>query len=320
MADTFGDVWRRVRLQAPESPLGLIRTWTQNAYTTLAERRPWVWSRVEYHLQTLTARNLVVTFAAGSKAITSAGLFVPGTDPGRQIRVGTFPVYTIVSVESASAATLDLPFTGATAGALTAQILSAYATMPADFGAFEIVLDLTNQRQIAWWYTQEDLARVDPTRTSSDATPRVLVARKLSSAVASLGQMQYEWWPYPTTARAFPAYYRRRPVALADADPLPGVLGEAGSVLETGALMLCARWPGTSDQKNPYFSLGLYKELKDDFEKECAKLELRDDDQAQQSWSVLPYHRWAAWDLASDTSYLRSSDATVGDYIGSGLF
>lgn len=312
MSTTFGDIWRKVRLHAPEAPFGLVREWTLAAYKELCERRPWVFLQQEIHLQTLASRTLSVTVTAGSTTITSAAGFV-ASDAGRQVRVGTTPTYTINTVTDASTAVLDLAYSGSS-GAATATILSAYVTMPADFGAFLLVADPYNQKILPWWHTQEELTRLDPSRTSSDANPRCLVAQTLSTAPATLGQMRYEWWPAPTAAKAFPAYYRQSPQALADTDVLLGVLGDRGEILETGALMFCARWPGTSARKNPYFSMATYRELKDDFEKDCAHLELRDDDQSLQSWTVLPYHRWTTWDLAGGTDTLRSSDATVFDY------
>jgi hypothetical protein len=315
MPVTFGDTWRLVRLHVPDAPFGLVRDWTQRAYEQLVNRRPWVWTMVETRLSTLAARAITVTATQGSTTITSAAAFV-ATDAGRQFRVGTYPIYTINSVESTSSATLDQPY-AATGGSLVGQIISAYQTMPEDFGAFLLVIDPTVRRQIAWWYTQEDLARVDPTRiVSSSDLQRALVATSLSTAPATLGQLRYEWWPYPTTARQFPAWYRSRPKALADTDVFQGVLATGAKVLEKGALALASKWPGTTDRKNPYFNLGLAKLLTDEFDHECALLELRDDDQAQQSWVALPYHRWPAWGLYGDTTTLRASDATVADYYG----
>lgn len=309
---TFADVWRKVRLHASEAPFGLVKEWTLAAYRELCERRPWVFLQKQVHLQTLASRSLAVTFTQNSTAITSAAGFI-ASDAGRQIRVGTVPIYTINSVTDASNAVLDLPYSD-TGGAQTATILSAYVTLPADFGAFLLIADPYNQKILPWWHTQETLTRLDPTRTASDANPRALVATTLSTAPATLGRMRYEWWPSPTAAKAFPTLYRQSPQALADTDLIQGVLADRAEILETGALMFCARWPGTSTFKNPYFSMATYRELKDDFEKDCAHLELRDDDQAQQSWAVLPYHRWATWDLAGSDASLRSSDATVYDY------
>ena len=308
--EVWGDAWRRVRLHVPDAPFGLVKEWTQHAYEDLVKRRPWNFTRVHAQMSVPTARTVVATFSAASTTVTSAGLFL-ATDVGLQIRVGNIPVYTIQTCPNANTITLDMPYTG-TAGPQSAQILGMYQTMPADFGAFLLVIDPYNQRLIPWWYTQEDITRLDPTRMSSDATPRVLVSRQLSTVPSTLGQVQYEWWPSPISAKAFPYYYRQQAQVLADDAPLLGVL--TARVLSTGALAYCAAWPGTTDKKNPYFNLALHAKLKDEFEQECARLELRDDDQAQETWTTLPYHRWATWDLTFDTRYLRSTDASIGDY------
>lgn len=314
MPVSFGDVWRKVRLQASSVPFALVRSWTQEAFEELSDRRPWVWTVRQTSLATLAARSLTVTFTQGGLTVTSAAGFV-ATDVGRQLRVGTFPFYTINSVEDASNATLDLPYAG-TGGALTAQIISAYQTLPEDFGAFMLVIDPTVQRQVAWWYTADQLAQVDPVRMSSGTLQRALVPATLSTAPSLLGRMRYEWWPTPTSARQFPAWYRRQPPQLVDTDTFEGVLAARASILELGALARCARWPGTPEAKNPYFSAPLAKDLQDQFERACAKLELRDDDQAQQTWVALPYHQWPCWGLYGDTAQLRASDATLADYFG----
>lgn len=258
-----------------------------------------------------SARSVTATFAALSTTVTSAAAFL-ASDVGLQIRVGNVPIYTIQVVVDASTITIDMPYTG-TAGAQTAQILGVYHTLPADFGAFELVVDTTMQRIIPWWFTQEDLARVDPMRFSSGTLQRALVSRQLSTVPSTLGQVQYEWWPAPISAKSFPYYYRRQAQLLGDDDPLLGVL--TARVLEVGALARCAAWPGTTERKNPYFNLALHTQLLDEFDKQCAKLELRDDDQAQQSWVALPYHRWTVADLGfGDTHTLRSTDASIGAY------
>ena len=316
--EVFGDAWRRVRLHAPDSPFGLVREWTQHAYEDLVRRRPWNFTRVNSFLNVQASTTPTVTFTAGSPiAIAAAGTFSAAVDVGMQLRLSTLtvPIYTITSVDvTGGIITLDNPYGDPlTAGVpQTCTELNLYQTMPADFGSFLLVIDPYNQRLIPWWYTQEDLARLDPIRYSTDTNPRVLVSRMLSTVPATLGQVTYEWWPGPLGAGQFPYYYRRQAQILQDTDPLLGVVN--ARVLEVGALSYCSAWPGTKERPNPYFNLGLHAKLSDEFDKECAKLELRDDDQAQESWTTIPYHRWATWDLTFDTRYLRSTDASIGDY------
>src|SRR5258708_35621982 len=119
---TFGDICRCVRLQAAEALFGVFRIWTQEAYETLFERRPWVFSVKETRLVIGASRTLAaVNVTQASPLITSAGLFAL-TDAGRQFRVGTFPVYTIASVQDVNNATLDLAYADIT-GSPAATIL-----------------------------------------------------------------------------------------------------------------------------------------------------------------------------------------------------
>jgi hypothetical protein len=285
------------------------------------KRRPWNFARVHAMLSVNASRLANVTFTLGSVTATATAATFSQADVGMQVRVATqtVPIYTINAVDTTGGViTLDMPYADPAtslptlATPLSVTVINLFQTMPADFGAFLLIIDPYNQRLIPWWYTQEDLARLDPIRFSTDTNPRVLTSRQLSTVPATLGQVQYEWWPGPTTAKQFPYYYRRQAQLLADTDPLLGVLN--ARVLEVGALARCAAWPGTQERKNPYFNLPLHLKLMDEFDKQCASLELRDDDQAQESWTTLPYHRWATWDLTFDTRYLRSTDASIGDY------
>src|SRR5258708_11771542 len=84
---TFGDIWRGVRLHAANAPFGLCRTWTQEAYETLFERRPWVFSVKETRLVIGASRTLAaVNVTPASPLLTPAGVFAPphprGGGPG----------------------------------------------------------------------------------------------------------------------------------------------------------------------------------------------------------------------------------------------
>lgn len=312
---TFGDTWRGVRLNVPDAPAMLCRQWTQDAWNDLAQRYGWGFLVNAGQITFLASRSLAVTVAQGSAVVTSAGLFV-ATDAGRTFSVGTYPLYQIQSVDSVNQITLALPFYGTGAGAVTGYIQDAYTTMPEDFGRFVVIVDPINQRFIPWWATQEEIDLLDPTRTSVESVPRMLGAAQASQLPQTLGQMQYELWPKPSAAGALQYYIVKTPTALADASYFPGVLRNRTDILRTGAQAKCARWPGTADRKNPYFNLALATQLQNEFDKQILRLDLRDDDQFQQSWSTIPWNRWSAWAWAYDTRLLQASDATIADYWG----
>lgn len=302
---TFETAWRAVLLQAPDVPVFLARNWVQQAFARLSEDRPWVWQRKAVNLSTLASRSLTVGVTAASTAITSSAGFV-ASDAGRQFRVSSLPIYTILSVTSASAAVLDLPYTGSTDAAATGTILSAYVTVPSDFGAWLSIMDSVASRPLPFDLSAEARDQSDPLRLSSGDVRGLNAARPAAS-----GLLQYEWWPYPSAARTYAALYRTRPATLADSDVLPGVLGQRMDLLITGALMECAKWPGTGSHPNAYFNLSTYQLLKKEFEEERRKLALRDDDQFAQDWGTAPSPTSGPW---GDTHYLRASDATLADY------
>lgn len=315
MPETFSTVWRRVRLSVPAAPVFLVQSWVNNTYRNLAQRRPWNWLLQDGQLVFQASRDLACTVTLGSTTVTSAALFVPG-DLGRQFRVGNYPIYTVAGYTDTSTITLDRAYaTYSTTGAVTGTILDAYGVLPASFGSFAVVIDPINQRLVPWWATQDEMSVVDPMRMANDATPRLLVAAGLSPVAATLNRPQFEYWPKPAAAGALQYWMIKRP-ELGPDEPLTGVLAARPDVLETGALAKAARWPGTTDLKNPYFNIQLARELETEYERQALQLDLRDDDQNQLSWSTIPWQKWSTWAWAYDTSLLRETDATLAAYFG----
>lgn len=313
-AETFADVWRTVRLHVPLAPFFLVQDWTQRSWKQLCGTRPWSFLRAELALTISPSRAVAVGVTLGSPLVTSAAAFL-AADAGRQFRVTSQqPTYTILSMDTTSQLTLDRAYGDATASA-SATILDAYATMSEDFGHFLLIADPYNQRRLAYWIDQDQLNILDPARTSSDYGPRLLAARAPSTYVPTLGRIQYEYWPYPTSARTYPYLYVKRPQALADTDPFTGVLA-AGAVdtITLGALAQAARWPGaTTEDPNPYFNLALAREQQKEFDDSVQVLGLADDNQYGSDLIRVHWERWPLADLAYNDKSLRATDATVAD-------
>jgi hypothetical protein len=314
MADTFEDSWRRARLRLPGVPALLVRDWVQDAYTKACEYRGggWAFLRKEASIDTLASRSLTLTFTQGSTTVTSAAAFV-STDAGRQIKVSSYPVYTIASVTDASTVVLDRNF-AETGGAQTATIFNAYFVCPSDFKRFLIIYDPYYQRVLPYWYTQDHLGYEDPARRNTDTGPRYLVSQGYSTATATLGQVRYEYWPYPTAERHYPYLYYRKAERLADATTFPGVFSNREDLFVLGARLEASLWPGTAQQKNPYFNLGLADRLERQWNDRLQELSLADDNQYGEDYMVID---WAAryGPLTATTSLLRQTDATVNDYV-----
>lgn len=315
MAQTFGEVVRTVRLYASTAPLFLAMDWVQDAYKDLCRLRNWGFLRGEMDLTTLAARSLAaVTVTFGSTTVTSAGLFV-ASDLGRQFAVGTFPVYTVLTQPDANTITLDRPYTGETGAPTTGKIFDAYAVMPADFGSFRVVVDPYNRRRLPYWIHEDELLLLDPKRESSDSGARCLVAASPSTLASTLGRIRYEYWPQVNSQRSYPALYNKQADNLNESDTFGGVLADAADVIVAGALSKAAEWPGTPDVRNPYFNAQLAVKKSAEFAEKAQRLSLKDD--AQYGDDLMPVD-WASWPLAGigfDTHALRSTDATLADYI-----
>lgn len=317
---TFEDCWREVRQHAPLATALLCRRWVQDAYNTVADSRGWFWSIQQGQLTYQDAITLdAVTVTVGSTTVTSVGLFTAAM-AGRQFRTGSYPIYTVQRFIDANTIELDMTYQSGTTGATEATILDVYTTLPEDFGRFFIVADPVNQRFIPWWMTSEELTLVDPNRTATGGPPRCLIAWKPSTYPPTLGRAQYTYWPIPTAQGALQYQYVKRPKNLVDSDIFHGVLGHRTDILVAGALAKCAKWPGTPDVKNPYFNLALAKQLEQEFQEGLIQLDLRDDDQLQQSLSNIPWERTDAWTWAYNTHLLQATDATLGAYAGYGNY
>lgn len=313
MAESFATAWQTVRLYVPSAPTFLVREWVNTAWKTLARSRHWGFLQKELRLTINASRALgAVTVTNGSATVTSAGLFL-AADAGRQFQVATFPVYTIQTFTDVNTIQLDIPFGEPTAIGVPATILDAYFTAPTDFESFRIIADPYNERRLAFWITEDQLNILDPTRQASDSGPRCLVSRPPSTYTPTLGHPQYEYWPRPTSARSYPAYYNQQPAKLAETTVFTGVLQDAGDVIVDGALALAAKWPGTGDRPNPYFNLALARDKQAEFLSRVQQIALRDDDQHTDDLATVHWERWPLADLAYNDQALRATDATIAD-------
>jgi hypothetical protein len=312
-AKTFGDVWRRVALQVPGAPASLCQEWVQSTYNTLLGTGHWAWLRATTVLTTQAQRTLaLVNFTQGSTAITSAALFLT-TDVGRQIRIPNQTIYTIATVTNPSAADLTIPFAEPNA-ATSARVQDYYLAMPADFRSIYSVTDMDLQRPIAWWISRDRLDLFDPARIASNNKLRVLASYELSLVPSLLGRVLYEGWPPATSVGQYQLMYFKRTDTLADDDAFQGVLSTYTDALVEGALSWAARWPGTTDKKNPYFNLQLAKLHADRFDAERQTLQVMDDDQYLMMLEQINLSKFGLAALAADTTLMRESDATLADY------
>lgn len=297
----FQDCWQAVAMQAGVPDPMLCRLWTQWAYNQFCDRRKWSNLRAEMAIVCNDQKTGNCTVTKGSTTVAGGTLTFAATDVGRQFRLGSIPIYTIVAVDVAGGTTATLERTYTEASGLTvAYILDAYVTMPEDFHTFYSVLDPANRWRLRWWVNSETLDRWDPGRTSP-GNARLLANHSYSPVAGMAGRARYELYPYQTSAKAYPVWYYRKPENLLDAQEIVGPLARrASEILSLGALSSCALWPGTATIKNPYFSPSLSRELRDQFEVRLTEIVVVDDELffegiqlTQFGWADFPWD--AAW-------------------------
>lgn len=116
---------------------------------------------------------------------------------GRQLRLGgSYPVYTILAVTSATSATLDMPWAGASLPSSSYSILLMYVTLAPNLKHLLDVIDPVQPTQLLLHYSQQQINWEDPQRTSG-GPPYALVDMGPSPA----GNIQYEIYPPQYSAR-----------------------------------------------------------------------------------------------------------------------
>lgn len=275
MAKNVEQTWREVNANCPLAPPLLCRSWVQNAYSRICDRlNGWSFQRAEGEFAVAASRSGTVNVTKGSATVTGVGLIFAATDDERQFRIGSGVPYTISSVDVAlNTAVLDRVYLGETAAAATGVILDAYITTPEDFGSFIVVFDVARSWKLRLNITEAELNQMDPNRWSSGQS-YALVSR----APAASGRIQYELWPYASNVARYPYYYYRRPEELTDAQYFGGPFRHRTDILVAAALVEAASWPGTSDQRNPYFNLQLAQRKSQELERMLQDIEQKDQD------------------------------------------
>jgi hypothetical protein len=276
VADTFASVWRAVRLHCPLADPLLCQYWTRQAYQKVCDRRNWSFLRAESQFLIGASKTGTCNLTRNSATVSGGTLAYAATDAGRQFRVGSAGILTIIDAD-ASSYTLERVWGGDSATLTTATVLDAFLTCPADFRRFIAVLDTQNSWQLHLWVTEDELNTWDASRTST-GTPWAVVSRKYATAGPDAGRVQYELYPYQISQKNYPYFYQRSAEDLDDDTALLGPLATAGSSLVTLALAEAAEWPGTETRRNPYFNPALARMKRDQAEAYVNRLEVMDEE------------------------------------------
>ena len=290
--DTFGQMYRSLRLWTPDLPIFLAKQLVRDRYRRLAERRPWSALRTEDEFilsASVTAGTAAVTRSSAS--VVGTGTAWASTDVGRQFQLGNrAPTYTVTAVGSTTTLTLDRVYGDDTNATGDYRILDAYVTTPANFKYFLVVYDPKQNWRLRHFVTQDDISRLDPARTSA-GTPWALVDRRHSTVTATDGRAQYEMWPYTVSDRNYPYYYIRQVADLVnDSDVLE--IPVRGDVIVRGALADVCRWPGSVERPNPMYDLKAAATWEAEWIDQISELERQDENTYSTWYSTTDWSQW----------------------------
>jgi hypothetical protein len=286
----------------------LARHWVEEAYRTLCKKRSWSHLRAEGEFILNDQKTGTVDVTRNSATVSGGSMAYATTDANRQFRIAPGPVYTIITA-TASSYTLDRVYGGTTTSGASAAVLDAYLTVPADFQRFQDVLDVNNNWRLHLWVTEEELNSWDASR-SSTGTSWAVASRRLATAGSLAGRIQYELWPYCTSAKSYPYTYYRKSEALSDSTEFLGVLSDFSDVLQTMALASCAQWPGVEGKKNPYFNLALASQLKREADEMLDRLQVQDEEIYMTWLQTVDFSRIPFAPI--DAKFMQSHDTDLG--------
>lgn len=170
--DTFKRISDQVRSHGPAADILLCRTWVNNSFRRIAERRHWSWlTKFGQFVSPGVTNSGTVNTTNGSPIVTGNGTTWTTALIGQQFRVGLNNIiYTVQSVEGSTQLTLDAPFTYLSLTNVGYQIYQCYFTVPTDFFAFVTIIDPRLNWQLNLNSTQQDINQWDAQRASIGST------------------------------------------------------------------------------------------------------------------------------------------------------
>ncbi len=275
MSENLLQMSRSLRLYVPQLPITLAEQFIRDRYRRILERRNWSGMRQESEFILNEAKDDgTVSVIRKDDEVVGTDTDFDADDIGRQFKVGTSPIYTIVNVDIPSQTIeLDRAYGESTDTDATYIIFDAYVSPPEDFLLFEDVIDIPRGWRLHKNVTSLELNAMDPQRLNY-GDPYVVANR-----IYDLGnQPQFELWPHCTSDKVLYYTYFSRASDLINPTDEP-IFPIRSDVIVAGALADVCRWPGTKEDPNPYFSKPDYwKMYEAEYEDKMIEIERRDED------------------------------------------
>jgi hypothetical protein len=283
----------------PDLPVLMAQKFIQNAYRRVIDYRLWYGMLVKGQVNVPNSTNSgTVAVTVGSTIITGVGTPFDPSMVGYSFRVGfSTPIYRIVSVQSATQLTIDLPWGGPTQSLVGYMIFQNIVS----FGNnVKKLLAVVNQRQgyrMRLHMPQEVLNIYDTWRTSTGWT--YMVANYSPSPVD--GSPQFELYPAPTFQQSFPFLAQVQPPDMVKDSDYPASWMRT-DVIFYGAVTDVFLFRGKNSK---YYDPGTAKIFQERYNEELMKMARNDDNQYPKDlmWSFdsYPFTQYGSdWKQAHD--------------------
>ncbi len=281
--ETFAQIWNKVLLYAPGTPVPLAQQFVKNSYINARNAHDWNENftegehtiAVEYGTGTATLTNGSSTVAVVGGTVTTDWInrqYSPGVN-------GYAPFYDISAVNTTNNTfTISPNYAGASITNASVFVAEFWVDFPSDLHALDDIRDSTRNWRLRRQYHQLNyLDRIDAKRTYS-GTPILYVAGpdRVSGGVSI---PRYEFWPrIPGGTKIVYRYVKKVPLVLGSDYPETELRAE---VITWGALAELCLWPGTPDKPNPFFNIELHQNYKKLFDEGLQDSVMHDMDRAQ---------------------------------------
>lgn len=270
MSETFVEVYRQVANYNRKVPITQARTWVKHRFEQILDRRMWsfqwgmgCWQvgQAIFSNVSVIQRSNVVTFPPG--VLPASSTLIAGWN--LILNWGT-PYYLITSLASPTTLIVYPAVVEPSSSSIPAVCVMCYfMSEQPDFERMIAIVDRSNNWQLRWNVTMEEMDNDDPQRSTVSPPTRGVslgfndqylaalpdgVTDYYNQTNQSQSQPYFETWPRGPILQPYPYVYKRRtPTFNNDGDPLPGFL--RGRVLFEGAVADLCSWPGTPTSPNP---------------------------------------------------------------------
>jgi hypothetical protein len=273
VADTFLQLWRRLRLYSPTLPPLLAQEFVRKSYRQIIDEETWSFSYGEGQFVCHASLFGLASVTRGSNSVTVSVANLPGdrtTLVGRQMLFGgRAPIYSIVDNPTTSTVILDQPYGDVSNSSASYEISNIYMTPERpDFERLHSIKDTRNNWQLWRSLHSEELNAIDPQR-SSQGTPffaadltynTQYLAQLPSGVIDSFGYSnssdplpRFELWPRQQADFVYPYLYKRAIPDLVNPNDKP-IGAVRGDIVLEGALAELASWPGSPTLPNPKYN------------------------------------------------------------------